>query len=380
MPLQYPKAILKPGRESSVKRFHPWVFSGAIAKLEAKQGVVEVISSSGEPLGVGYADSGSISVKMLAFKPLQVDAKFFSESFADAHKLRASLNLEETNCFRLIFGEADGIPGLIVDCYDKTVVFDFQAPGLAVLHDQILSGFELALGSQYDTVIEKKSDGSELIRGQCSEPEVRENGIPFIVNCLTGQKTGFFLDQRENRALVKRYAKGRSVLNLFSYTGGFSSYALAGGASRAISVDASKGAIELAERNVEKISAADRHQAVVGDCFEFLTASEERFELIIVDPPAFAKHKNATQNAIRGYKQLNSLAFKRLQLPGLIFTFSCSQLIDRQTFYHTVMSAAVENRLKVRVLHELHQAPCHPSSLFHPEGTYLKGFVLGVSS
>ena len=404
--------ILKPHKEESLKRFHPWVFSGAIARvvLDAshksaapEEGeTVSVRSAANEILGVGHWQIGSIAVRILAFGVEELPADFWKERIRAAYQVREALGLikPDNNTFRLIHGEGDFLPGLIVDVYANTAVIQAHSVGMHVCRNKIAEAV-LSEVPQVQNVYYKSDDtlpfkapveGEKtgwLIRNadksefrEIDEYWSAENGLQFRIDWLRGQKTGFFIDQRENRALVERYAKDKEVLNMFCYTGGFSLYALRGGAKTVDSVDVSQKAIDLVNINVAKnFPKAQNHTAVAADAFEYLTAQKAKsktYDLIILDPPAFAKHRDAVKNALRGYQRINAKAIEMIRPGGILFTFSCSQAVDKEAFRLAVFSAAAQVGRKVRILHQLHQPQDHPINIYHPEGEYLKGLVLYV--
>ena len=400
---------LKPHKEESLKRFHPWVFSGAIARvvLDAahqaaapEEGeLVCVHSASNEVLGVGHWQVGSIAVRILAFGVDTLPADFWNERIRAAYRVRESIGLiqPDNNTFRLIHGEGDFLPGLIIDVYADTAVIQAHSVGMHVCRHEIAKAV-LAEVPQVNNVYYKSDDTLPFkapIEGEktgwlitndqlpmTNEFWSTENGLSFRIDWLRGQKTGFFIDQRENRALVERYAKDKDVLNMFCYTGGFSLYALRGGAKTVDSVDVSQKAIELVNVNVARnFPQATNHTAVAADAFEYLTQQREQkrtFDLIILDPPAFAKHRDAVKNALRGYQRINAKAIEMIRPGGILFTFSCSQAVDKEAFRLAVFSAAAQVERKVRILHQLHQPQDHPINIYHPEGEYLKGLVLYV--
>lgn len=399
---------LKPHKEDSLKRFHPWVFSGAIARvvLDAshkaaapEEGeLVCVRSAANEILGVGHWQIGSIAVRILAFGEETLHADFWAERISAAYRMRESIGLirPDNNTFRLIHGEGDFLPGLIVDVYADTAVIQAHSVGMHVSRKEIARALMQEI-PQVQNVYYKSDDtlpfkapieGDKmgyLATTNCEEAEdfwSVENGLQFRIDWLRGQKTGFFVDQRENRALVERYAKDKDVLNMFCYTGGFSLYALRGGAKTVDSVDVSQKAIDLVNINVAKnFPEATNHTAVAADAFEYLTAQKnagKTYDLIILDPPAFAKHRDAVKNALRGYQRINAKAIEMIRKGGLLFTFSCSQAVDKEAFRLAVFSAAASVGRKVRILHQLHQPQDHPINIYHPEGEYLKGLVLYV--
>ena len=393
------KLYLKRGREDSLLRFHPWVFSGAIAQVvgdPAEGDLVSVYASDGSLLGCGHYQIGSIAVRMLGFGCDHLSPDFWKEMLLAALRVREAAGLTDnplTNCFRLVHGEGDGLPGLIIDWYDGVCVMQAHSAGMFRARKQICDALREVFGERLKAVYDKSSGtapfkaGLDLVDGylyQCEgfkddEQMVLENGNRFIVNWTEGQKTGFFLDQRENRSAVGRYAAGRRVLNLFCYTGGFSIYALAAGAEHVDSVDSSAKAMMLLERNVALAGAADRHTGHCCDAIDFLKAvPEDRYGLIIVDPPAFAKHRGALDNALRAYRRLNAAAISKVAPGGLVFTFSCSQAVDKEAFALAVFSAAAQTGRRVRILDRLNQPADHSVSIYHPEGEYLKGLLLYV--
>ena len=410
--------ILKPHKEESLKRFHPWVFSGAIAKvvLDAKHKddapeegeIVCVRSAANEVLGVGHWQVGSIAVRILAFGVEALPKDFWKERIRAAYQMRQSIGLvriqnsevrSQNDTYRLVHGEGDWLPGLIVDVYADTAVVQAHSVGMHVFRKEIAEALVEVVPQiqnvyyKSDDTLPFKANISELKVGyliQNSKFKIQnseefwsiENGLSFRIDWLRGQKTGFFVDQRENRALVERYAKDKDVLNMFCYTGGFSLYALRGGAKSVDSVDVSQKAIDLVNINVAKnFPEATNHTAVAADAFEYLTAQKEAgktYDLIILDPPAFAKHRDAVKNALRGYQRINAKAIEMIRKGGLLFTFSCSQAVDKEAFRLAVFSAAAQVGRKVRILHQLHQPQDHPINIYHPEGEYLKGLVLYV--
>ena len=402
--------ILKPHKEESLKRFHPWVFSGAIARvvLDAshkaaapEEGeLVCVRSSNDDILGVGHWQVGSIAVRILAFGVEQLPKDYWQQRIRAAYQVRETLGLvrADNNTFRLIHGEGDFVPGLIVDVYADTAVVQAHSVGIHCCRKEIAQAI-VAEVPQVQAVYYKSDDTlpfkapiegektgwlveSGKSRAESDEFWSQENGLKFRIDWLKGQKTGFFIDQRENRALVERYAKGKDVLNMFCYTGGFSLYAMRGGAKTVDSVDVSQKAIDLVEANVKKnFPKAKNHRAVTADAFEYLTAQKaagSTYDLIILDPPAFAKHRDAVKNALRGYQRINAKAIEMIRPGGILFTFSCSQAVDKEAFRLAVFSAAAQVGRKVRILHQLHQPQDHPINIYHPEGEYLKGLVLYI--
>ena len=394
------KIYLKKGREESLLRFHPWVFSGAVAQVvgnPAEGDLVGVFSSSGEFLAEGHYQIGSIAVRILSFSADASKASFFEDRIRSAYALRVAAGLagsSETTCYRLVHGEGDFLPGLIIDWYDGVAVVQAHSVGMFRAKKRIADALKAVYGDSLKAVYDKSSGtapfkaGLELIDGYLYKAEgfssdeavVLEGGKKFIVNWCEGQKTGFFLDQRENRAAVGRLAAGRNVLNLFCYTGGFSIYALAGGALHVDSVDSSARAMELVDRNVA-LNGFDpsRHTSVCADAIDFLKASpESKYDLLIVDPPAFAKHRGALSNALRAYRRLNAAAIAKAASGSFIFTFSCSQVVDKEAFALAVFSAAAETGRRVRILDRLCQPSDHAVNIYHPEGEYLKGLLLYV--
>ena len=398
------KIILKKGRESSVERFHPWIFSGAVAKITGtpKEGeIVSIYSHEGRFLGCGHYQIGSIAVRILSFEDEKIDGDFWKKRIKEAYGLREAANLihnSETDCYRLIHGEGDNLPGLIVDIYKNTAVLQAHSAGMFLAKEEIAGAIRNVLGEEIAAIYDKSAAtapykaGLDLkngylycrketgFNGTSGEEIVRENGNSFYVNWIEGQKTGFFLDQRDNRELVKKYSKGREVLNLFCYTGGFSVYALSGGARSVDSVDSSAKAIELTEKNIALNGFSEsRHESICCDAIDFLHKSPAgNYNLMIVDPPAFAKHRDAIGNALRAYKRLNAAAIEKIAPGGVIFTYSCSQAIDKQSFALAVFSAAAMAGRKVKIIHRLTQPADHPVNIYHPEGEYLKGLALYV--
>ena len=398
------RIILKKNRDESLRRFHPWVFSGAVARIEgsepAEGDVVSVYSASGECLGCGHYQVGSITVRMLAFGTPALLPDFWEERLHAALEARKAFGLHgavATDCYRLVHGEGDGLPGLIIDYYAGVCVLQAHSAGMFRSRERIAAALQKVYGGALLAVYDKSAatapfkaglelaDGylwraSALETGAAAMPEfVLENGHRFRVDWENGQKTGFFLDQRENRALVERYARGRKVLNLFCYTGGFSIYALSGGALSVDSVDSSARAIEMTDRNVALFAADAPHTSHCCDALDFLHGTPEgKYDLMIVDPPAFAKHRGAIPNALRAYRRLNADAIAKVAPGGFVFTFSCSQAVDKQAFTLAVFSAAAETGRRVRILARLGQPADHAINIYHPEGEYLKGLLLYV--
>lgn len=394
--VSYKKVYLKPGKEESLKRFHPWVFSGAIARVEGEpeEGeVVDVYTSQKEFIACGHFQVGSIAVRVLSFRQETIDHAFWVRRLEVAKDLRRALGLignPQNNTYRLVHGEGDNLPGLIIDVYDHTVVMQAHSAGMHVYRMEIADALSEVMGDviqniyyKSETTLPFKADllatENGFIKGGSPENIAMENGLKFHVDWLRGQKTGFFVDQRENRHLLEHYAKGRNVLNMFCYTGGFSFYAMRGGANLVHSVDSSAKAIDLTNENVELNFPGDaRHQAFAEDAFKFLDRMGDQYDLIILDPPAFAKHRDALRNALRGYTKLNAKAFEKIRPGGILFTFSCSQVVNKQDFRNAVFTAAAQSGRSVRILHQLTQPGDHPVNIYHPEGEYLKGLVLYV--
>lgn len=394
--MSYKKVFLKPGKEDSLKRFHPWVFSGAIARVEGEpeEGeVVDVYTSKKEFIACGHFQIGSIAVRVLSFRQEPIDHAFWVRRLQVAKDLRCALGVlgnPQNNTYRLVHGEGDNLPGLIIDVYDHTAVMQAHSAGMHLDRMAVAEALEEVMGDviqhiyyKSETTLPFKADllatENGFLKGGSPENVAMENGLKFHVDWLKGQKTGFFVDQRENRALLERYAKGRNVLNMFCYTGGFSFYAMRGGANLVHSVDSSAKAIDLTNENVSLNFPGDtRHQAFAEDAFKFLDRMGDQYDLIILDPPAFAKHRDALRNALRGYTKLNAKAFEKIRPGGILFTFSCSQVVNKQDFRNAVFTAAAQSGRSVRILHQLTQPGDHPVNIYHPEGEYLKGLVLYV--
>ena len=391
----YKNIYLKKGKEDSLKRFHPWVFSGAIAHMDdgIEEGdIVRVITQSGAFIALGHYQIGSIAVRVLSFQDIAIDDDFWKQRLAAALLMRQCAGIAdnpENNTFRLVHGEGDNLPGLVIDCYGKTAVMQAHSVGMHVCRNVIARQLVEVMGNRIENVFYKsettlpfKADlGQEngFIYGGSDDNVAVENGLKFHVDWLKGQKTGFFVDQRENRKLLEHYAKGKTVLNMFCYTGGFSFYAMRGNAKAVHSVDSSAKAIELTNANVELNFPGDkRHQAFCEDAFKFLDAAKDKYDLIILEPPAFAKHRAALHNALKGYTRLNVKAFEKIKSGGILFTFSCSQVVTKDNFRNAVFTAAALAGRNVRILHQLHQPADHPINIYHPEGEYLKGLVLYV--
>lgn len=394
--MSYKKVFLKPGKEESLKRFHPWVFSGAIARVEGEpeEGeVVDVYTSKKEFIACGHFQIGSIAVRVLSFRQEPIDHAFWVRRLQVAKDLRCALGVlgnPQNNTYRLVHGEGDNLPGLIIDVYDHTAVMQAHSAGMHLDRMVVAEALEEVMGDviqhiyyKSETTLPFKADllatENGFLKGGSPENVAMENGLKFHVDWLKGQKTGFFVDQRENRVLLERYAKGRNVLNMFCYTGGFSFYAMRGGANLVHSVDSSAKAIDLTNENVSLNFPGDtRHQAFAEDAFKFLDRMGDQYDLIILDPPAFAKHRDALRNALRGYTKLNAKAFEKIRPGGILFTFSCSQVVNKQDFRNAVFTAAAQSGRSVRILHQLTQPGDHPVNIYHPEGEYLKGLVLYV--
>lgn len=394
--MSYKKVYLKPGKEESLKRFHPWVFSGAIARVEGEpeEGeIVDVYTSKKEFIACGHFQIGSIAVRVLSFVQETIDHEFWVRKLAVAKDLRVALGLignPQNNTYRLVHGEGDNLPGLIIDVYDHTAVMQAHSVGMHVYRMEIADALSEVMGDVIENIYYKSettlpfkadllSTENGFIKGGSPENVAMENGLKFHVDWLKGQKTGFFVDQRENRHLLERYAKGRNVLNMFCYTGGFSFYAMRGGANLVHSVDSSAKAIDLTNENVELNFPGDaRHKAYAEDAFKYLDRMGDQYDLIILDPPAFAKHRDALRNALRGYTKLNAKAFEKIRPGGILFTFSCSQVVNKENFRNAVFTAAAQSGRSVRILHQLTQPGDHPVNIYHPEGEYLKGLVLYV--
>ena len=392
--MEYKIIRLKKGKEESLLRLHPWVFSGAVASMpeNIEEGeTVKVVTNSGDFIGIGHFQIGSIVVRILSFDDIAIDEAFFADRLTAAYNLRRTLNLirEDNNAMRLVHGEGDFLPGLIVDLYGNTAVVQAHSPGMHFARNIIANALVNLEGAGIKNVYYKSETTlpfkaqldpqNDYIIGSFETNIAVENGLKFHVDWLKGQKTGFFVDQRDNRSLLEHYAAGRNVLNMFCYTGGFSFYAMRGGANLVHSVDSSSKAITLTNANVELNFPGDtRHQAYAEDAFKFLNGIDDKYDLIILDPPAFAKHRSAIKNAMIGYRKLNAKAFEKIRPGGILFTFSCSQAISKEQFRLAVFSAAAMSKRKVRILHQLTQPADHPINIYHPEGEYLKGLILYV--
>ena len=413
----YKEIRLKRGKEESLRRFHPWVFSGAILKIDegvAEGDVVRVLTNSGDFIAVGHYQEGSIAVRVLSFSDVQIDDEFWHSRLSSALKMRQAIGIADNpqnNTYRLVHGEGDNLPGLIVDVYGETAVMQAHSIGMHLCRKQVARALKDVMESRISHIYYKSEttlpfmtaddmiatphfDTDEVLKngflvGGSDDNIALENGLKFRVDWLKGQKTGFFVDQRENRSLLEKFSRGKRVLNMFCYTGGFSFYAMRGGAELVHSVDSSAKAIELTKQNVELNFPNDpRHEAFCEDAFKFLegigkpTVNSQKptasYDLIILDPPAFAKHRGALHNALKGYTRLNQKAFEKIEKGGILFTFSCSQVVTKDHFRNAVFTAAALAKRKVRILHQLHQPADHPINIYHPEGEYLKGLVLYV--
>ena len=386
---------LKKGKEESLKRFHPWIFSGAILRMDEgiEEGeLVKVVTFDREFIAIGHYQIGSIAVRVLSFRDITIDQEFWESRLKAALNMRIAIGIADNptnNTYRLVHGEGDLLPGLIIDCYGKTAVMQAHSVGMHVERQPICEALRSVMGSRIEHVFYKsettlpfkaelgQQDG--FLYGGSDDNVAIENGLKFHVDWLKGQKTGFFVDQRENRTLLEKYAKNRSVLNMFCYTGGFSVFAMRGGAKLVHSVDSSAKAVELTNANIELNFPSDaRHAAFCDDAFKYLDAHDAQYDLVVLDPPAFAKHRAALRNALKGYTRLNVKGFERIKPGGILFTFSCSQVVTKENFRNAVFTAAAQAKRKVRILHQLHQPADHPINIYHPEGEYLKGLVLYV--
>ena len=391
----YKQIFLKRGKEESLKRFHPWIFSGAIHHMDEgiEEGeTVRVITAAGEFIAVGHYQIGSIAVRVLSFEDIEINTDFWCERLQSALDVRIGVGIADSptnNTYRLVHGEGDYLPGLVIDCYGSTAVMQAHSVGMHVCRNEICQALVQVMGDRIanvyyksETTLPYKADLHQengfLVGGDASNVAM-ENGLKFHIDWLRGQKTGFFVDQRENRSLLEQYAKGKSVLNMFCYTGGFSVYAMRGDAKQVHSVDSSAKAIELTNDNVALNFPGDaRHEAFCEDAFKFLDEHDQQYDLIVLDPPAFAKHRAAQRNALKGYTRLNVKGLQRIKKGGILFTFSCSQVVTKDNFRNAVFTAAAQVGRKVRILHQLHQPADHPINIYHPEGEYLKGLVLYV--
>lgn len=391
----YKQIFLKRGKEESLKRFHPWIFSGAIHHMDEgiEEGeTVRVITAAGEFIAVGHYQIGSIAVRVLSFEDIEINTDFWCERLKSALDVRIGVGIADSptnNTYRLVHGEGDYLPGLVIDCYGSTAVMQAHSVGMHVCRNEICQALVQVMGDRIanvyyksETTLPYKADLHQengfLVGGDASNVAM-ENGLKFHIDWLRGQKTGFFVDQRENRSLLEQYAKGKSVINMFCYTGGFSVYAMRGDAKQVHSVDSSAKAIELTNDNVALNFPGDaRHEAFCEDAFKYLDEHDQQYDLIVLDPPAFAKHRAALRNALKGYTRLNVKGLQRIKKGGILFTFSCSQVVTKDNFRNAVFTAAAQVGRKVRILHQLHQPADHPINIYHPEGEYLKGLVLYV--
>ena len=391
----YKNIYLKHGKEESLKRFHPWIFSGAIHHMDdgiAEGDTVRVITADGNCIAVGHYQKGTITIRVLSFQDIVIDESFWRSRIQSALAMRECIgmaNNPDNNTYRLVHGEGDCLPGLVIDCYGTTAVMQAHSVGMHVCREQICKVLVDVMGERIRNVYYKSETtlpfkaalGQEngFIYGHTDDNTAVENGLKFHVDWLKGQKTGFFVDQRENRLLLEYYAKGKSVLNMFCYTGGFSVYAMRGGAKIVHSVDSSAKAVELTNLNVAMNFLDDnRHEAFCEDAFKYLDENDKKYDLIVLDPPAFAKHRMALHNALKGYIRLNIKGLQRIKPGGILFTFSCSQAVSKENFRNAVFTAAAQAGRNVRILHQLHQPADHPVNIYHPEGEYLKGLVLYV--
>jgi 23S rRNA (cytosine1962-C5)-methyltransferase len=391
----YKSIYLKRGKDESLKRFHPWIFSGAIHHLDetiVEGDTVRVITSDGDFIAVGHYQKGSIAVRVLSFQDITIDSAFWEEHMKSALKMRIAIGLadnSDNNTYRLVHGEGDNLPGLVIDCYGRTAVMQAHSVGMHVNRHAICDALVKVMDGRILNVFYKSEttlpfnanveQENGFIFGGDADNVAIENNLKFHIDWLKGQKTGFFVDQRENRSLLEKYSKNRSVLNMFCYTGGFSVYAMRGGAGLVHSVDSSAKAIELTNANIEmNFPGDDRHQAYCEDAFKYLDEHDDKYDLIILDPPAFAKHRSALHNALKGYIRLNYKGLQRIKHGGILFTFSCSQAVNKDQFRAAVFTAAAQAKRRVRILHQLHQPADHPINIYHPEGEYLKGLVLYV--
>ena len=386
--------FLKPKKEESLKRFHPWIFSGAIQRIDGKPAegdIVEVLDSNGVFLAIGHYQIGSIAVRVLSFETLKIDASFWKLKIENAYKMRLAIGLVSpiNNTYRLVHGEGDSLPGLIVDVYDDTAVMQAHSVGMHEMRMELAKAIVQVIPQVKNVFYKSEStlpfkapiapEDGYLIGSDTKSYSAIENDLKYDVDWIRGQKTGFFIDQRENRSLLERYSAGKSVLNMFCYTGGFSVCAMRGGASLVHSVDSSAKAIDLTDKNIELNFPNDnRHASFAEDAFKYLNANEKKYDIIILDPPAFAKHRDALRNALKGYKRLNARGIEQIKPGGILFTFSCSQVVSKEQFRLAVFSAAAETGRNVRILHQLSQPADHPINIYHPEGEYLKGLVLWV--
>ena len=385
---------LRRGKSESLRRFHPWIFSGAITRIPenlAEGALVRVVDENNKFMALGHYQVGSIAVRVLSFTDRKIDHVFWVERLSEAYQVRCHLNLvrPDNDIYRLVHGEGDQLPGLIIDVYGETAVMQAHSVGMHCCRQEIAEALVEACNGvvkhvyyKSETTLPYKADLHQengFLVGGDETNIATENGLKFHIDWLKGQKTGFFIDQRENRKLLETYSKGKSVLNMFCYTGGFSVYAMRGEAKLVHSVDSSAKAIDLTRANAELNFPGDkRHEAFAEDAFKFLEKAGGDYDLVILDPPAFAKHKGALHNALKGYTRLNSIAFQKIRKGGIVFTFSCSQAVNKDQFRLAVFTAAAQSGRHVRILHQIHQPADHPINIYHPEGEYLKGLVLQV--
>ena len=392
----YKKVYLNPKKEESLKRFHPWVFSGAIHQIDGvpEEGeIVEVYDSQKHFIALGHCQIGSIAIRVLSFEKEIIDKNFWKKRFQAAYELRKQLGLAENpenNTYRLVHGEGDLLPGLIVDVYADTAIMQAHSPGMHVARKELAEALKEVLSDSVQHIYYKSegtlpfkadldAENGYLLGGELVSEIAVENGLKFQVDWVKGQKTGFFVDQRDNRSLLEKYAKERKVLNMFCYTGGFSCYAMRGGAELVHSVDSSAKAIALTNENIALNFSEDaRHQSFTEDAFKYLEQMGDQYDLIVLDPPAFAKHRKVLKNALQGYRKLNAIAFEKIKPGGILFTFSCSQVVSKIDFRLAVFSAAAQSGRKIKILHQLTQPADHPINIYHPEGEYLKGLILSV--
>lgn len=390
----YKTIKLRNGKDQSLKRFHPWIFSGAIARMDdgiAEGDIVRVVDSKEEFLAIGHYQIGSIAVRVLSFTDIEINDSFWFSRLDKALQARRVCNIirPDNNTYRLVHGEGDRLPGLIIDIYDNAAIIQAHSVGMHMQRKDIARQLRTLYGDKLtciyyksETTLPYKADLSEesgFLYGKASDVVATENGLKFYIDWLKGQKTGFFIDQRDNRSLIEKYSQGKKILNMFCYTGGFSVYALRGGASMVHSVDSSERAIEMTNRNIAlNFPDAANHEAYATDAFSYLRDMDNSYDLIVLDPPAFAKHKDALRNALKGYTRLNAKAMQKIKPGGILFTFSCSQAVNKDQFRLAVFTAAAQSHRFVRVLHQLHQPTDHPINIYHPEGEYLKGLVLYI--
>lgn len=397
--MSYPIITLLPHKERSIERMHPWIFSGAAKSMPENliEGeIVSVVSSRGNPLATGHYQNGSIIVRVLSFDDAQIDQSFFNDKIKNAFELRKKLNLtdnSETNIYRLVHAEGDGLPGLVIDVFDNHAVVQCHSIGMHKSVEFIVNALQYCYGDKLKSIYDKSAEtlpkeyAQTITNHYLFKPDglnegviiAKEYGNSFEIDWVNGQKTGFFIDQRENRKLLAEFSKAKKILNTFCYSGGFSVFALNANAKVVHSLDSSKKAIELVENNL-KLNAGftGEHNSIVADAIQYIKQLPEEYDVIILDPPAFAKHKSARHNAIQGYKRLNERAIEQIKPGGIIFTFSCSQIVTKDMFFSTVMAAAIDAKRNVRVLHQLHQPADHPVNIYHPESEYLKGLVIQV--